>query len=432
MSELPIFRFLVTVLLFVPILGTSVHAAEDPASLRRVTVASLAALTAAIDDARPGDEIVVADGTYDIRRLRLKASGRAEQPILLRAEKRGAVQIRATDTIAFSVTGAYWTIDGLDIRGVCATQAKCEHAFHITGNADGTVIRNNRMRDFNATIKGNGNGQGKPGNVKDVRDIFPDHVLIADNYIFNTAVRETAGPVALIDVVGGQGWIIRHNFVADFQKGKGNKVSYGMSLKGNSSQGVIERNLVMCEWRNKGGSRLGISLGGGGTGKKYCERQNCTVEHTDGIIRNNIVLNCTQDVGVYLNKAKNSKIYNNTIINTRGIDIRFKASTADLRNNIVSGKIRERDGGTRSEINNLVHPHQGTLMNIFVDVAKGNFRLLDEGEVLGKGRQTPEVMDDFCGRPRVLPAYDLGAIEYGPGRCNTTRMMRDAETFSRR
>lgn len=432
MFVFPVSRFFAAILLATVLSCAAVRAADDPVPLRRVAVASVAELAAAVNRAQPGDEIVIAPGTYDVSRIRLAANGSAAHPIVLRAERRGAVLLRATAVEAFVISGAYWVVDGLDILGVCEPQEKCEHAFHIVGDADNVVIRDNRARDFNATIKSNGFEDVKRfgAEASGKAWVFPDNVLISGNYFFNTTIRQTATPVTLMDIVGGRNWIIRGNLVADFQKGKGNRVSYGMFLKGNSRNGIFERNLVMCEWQNTGGTRMGISLGGGGSGPpKICEDRDCSIEHTDGIIRNNIILNCTQDVGIYLNKAKNSKIYNNTVINTAGIDIRFKASTADLRNNIVSGKIRDRDGGDHSEANNLVHPHPGTLMGIYADIARGNFRLLNEREVMGKGRRVREVTDDFCGRPRRLPAYDLGAIEYGPGRCNTTEMMREALEF---
>ena len=70
-------------------------------------------------------------------------------------------------------------------------------------------------------------------------------------------------------------------------------------------------------------------------------------------------------------------------------------------------------------------------MGLYADVTKGNFRLKREGEIMGQGRRLPEVTDDFCGRPRHLAVYDLGAIEYGPGRCGTAEMLRDAVNFGK-
>lgn len=403
------------------------------AETRIVAVDTVDGLTRAVEAAQAGDEIVLAPGTYVLDRLNLKAAGTAENPITLKASRRGQAVIHATARETFVVYGAHWIVDGLDILGICEPQELCDHAFHIVGQADNFILRDNRIRDFNAAIKGNGLEleTAGAGGQKGKEYFYPDNVLIAGNFFYNATPRTTDVPVTVIDVVGGDGWIIRENFVADFQKGGGDGVSYGMFLKGNSRNGVFERNLVICEWQHAGGSRVAMSLGGGGTGTKFCENQDCTYEHTNGLIRNNIILNCSRDVGIYLNKARDTKIYNNTLINTAGIDIRFQGSTADIRNNIVSGLIRDRNGGDHTEANNLVHPHSGSLMDLYADVATGNFRLRREGEIMGKGRRLPEVTDDFCGRPRRLAVYDLGAIEYGPGRCGTTRMLRDAVNFGK-
>ena len=40
-------------------------------------------------------------------------------------------------------------------------------------------------------------------------------------------------------------------------------------------------------------------------------------------MRNNIIVDCS-DVGIYLNEGKNTKLYNNTVVNTMGIDARFR------------------------------------------------------------------------------------------------------------
>jgi len=54
----------------------------------------------------------------------------------------------------FHVTGAHRHFEGLDVRGVCASDDACEHAFHVTGGeAEGFVLRKSRVRDFNAQLK---------------------------------------------------------------------------------------------------------------------------------------------------------------------------------------------------------------------------------------------------------------------------------------
>jgi high frequency lysogenization protein len=50
---------------------------------------------------------------------------------------------------------------------------------------------------------------------------------------------------------GGRRWQLRGNFIHDHAKGEGNGVSYAAFLKGNSRDGLIERNLVICESDNR-------------------------------------------------------------------------------------------------------------------------------------------------------------------------------------
>jgi parallel beta-helix repeat protein len=145
--------------------------------------------------------------------------------------------------------------------------------------------------------------------------------------------------------VGGRDRVIRDNVVRDFGGAESEQIAYGMFLKGNSRNGLIERNLVICSANHGGGWRLGISLGGGGTGGPYCEQKDCSIEHHDGMIRNNIVLNCS-GAGIYIKRAVNSHIYLNTLLLTEGIDVQLAPASAIIRNNYLDGTINARKGAT--------------------------------------------------------------------------------------
>ena len=94
--------------------------------------------------------------------------------------------------------------------------------------------------------------------------------------------------------------------------------------------GLFERNLVMCTRNFSGGTRIGLSLGGGGTAPQFCEDGSCNTEHQNGILRNNLIVNCS-DVGIYLNRAQDTLVDHNTLYATAGIDVRFPTSSATLR-----------------------------------------------------------------------------------------------------
>lgn len=397
----------------------SAHAAPS-ATTRTVPVDSIAGLKSAVQNAQPGDDIVIAAGSYLVSgNISVTQPGTAQAPIHLRAAQPRSVLLRfqstGTDVVeGFKVSAAWWTFEGVDIAGECANDSQCEHAFHISGAADHTVIRDNDVRDFNAQIKSNGAVVGA------VR-VFPNDVLIERNVLHDTRARNTSNPVTKLDVVGGRRWIVRANTIFDGQKGQGDGISYAAFLKGNSRDGVFERNLVRCSWHTSGGTRLGLSFGGGGTSPdSICEDASCTPEHQNGIMRNNIIMNC-DDVGIYLNKAANSRIQHNTLYATSGIDVRYSASTADLRNNILGGAIHNRDGGTSTVSGNLSGVSTTTFAQWFSAPADANFSLRDGTAFVGKGVAAPLVTDDFCATPRSDGHADIGAVEYVPdAACQTT------------
>ena len=382
-----------------------------------VPVDDAASLRVAINGASAGDVITLAPGTYDITgNINCDNPGTAGEPIVVRAASLGDAHLRFDAVEGFKVSAPYWIFENLEIQGVCSTHSECEHGFHLFGAADFTTIRHSRLTDYNAAIKSNG---GNVGN----EFVFPDDVLVEFSEFFNSTVRNTGNPVTPLDIVGGRRWIVRANFIADFGKGLGNGISYAAFFKGNSKDGLFERNLVVCEWAHSAGIRLGLSFGGGGSGPpSICEEGTCTPEHEGGVMRNNFIVNCPDDVGIYLNEALNVEILNNTVYNTTGIDVRFAASVAELRNNILSGAIRERDGGTATLGGNLTNVSDGEFRSWFLDPDGADFSLLDGTSIVDLGENLAAVPDDYCSNLRDDGANDLGAVEYdAEGTCDTTQ-----------
>jgi parallel beta-helix repeat protein len=318
------------------ILGAQPRAVESVAGVG-IPVGSGDELRAAMAQAQPGDVITLLPGTYRINGGNLNANrpGRADAPITVRAGVPDSVHLEFTMVEGFLVSAPYWRFENLSIRGVCPSDEDCEHAFHVVGAASHFTSINNTIADFNAHFKING-AEGR----------FPDDGLIESNTLENSRVRATARPVTPIDMVAASRWTIRSNLIADFIKGAGNQVSYGAYAKGAGNANLFERNVVWCERRLQGhpGQRVGLSLGGGGTGREFCRDGRCISEQQDSILRANLVVGCS-DVGIYLNSAAASTLDDNTLIDTSGIDVRFPTSTARLDGNLVDGPIRSRDGG---------------------------------------------------------------------------------------
>ena len=383
---------------------------RHPAPLETVSVASVKELKAAIRAARPGAVIRIQPGVYHFsgRAIPIDRPGRPDHPIMLRAAELGRVRLEFALLEGFHVVAPFWIFENLIIEGVCQNDSRCEHAFHVVGAGVGVVIRNNWVTNFNAAVK-----------VNATRSQFPDGGLLLHNAFINDRPRKTANPVAVLDIVAASGWRVRQNVIADFAKDGGDRTSYGAFFKGAGENNIFEQNLVRCEWRHRGGTRIGFSFGGGGTDRTACRDGLCRVEQRSGIVRNNIIMNCPNDVGIYLNKSAETKIHNNLLINTRGIDVRFAASDASIVNNIVDGRILARDGGVFWQAHNILSALDAMLLgkvssDVYADPQRGDLRLLDLDLVLGQGTAIEESGLDFCDQPYGSAMPDIGPIQYGP------------------
>jgi hypothetical protein len=388
-----------------------VGAPASAAAMDRL-VSDVAQLKAAIGAAQPGDAVILRDGVYAVDgNISCGQPATQAAPITVRAEHPGQARIEFNAQEGFKVSGAHWRFEGLHIKGVCATDSECEHAFHLFGDADGVVISGNKVWNYNAQIKSNGDG-GTPRK-------YPDDVVIIGNEFYSEAARATGNPVTPIDVVGGRRWRIVANYIHDFAKGEGNTISYAAFLKGNSKDGLIERNLIVCEALHTGQVRLGLSFGGGGSSPdNICEEGTCTPEHEGGVMRNNIIARCPADVGIYVNKGKDVQLLHNLLYETAGIDVRFDATRALVQGNLTSGRIRARDNAALTEQGNLAQIGAADWGAWFVDAGALKFGLKPGAGPRDAGAALAALPDDFCGAPRDARP-DTGAIE-GDG-CDTTQ-----------
>lgn len=373
-------------------------------------VSTVGELTAAVGEAAPGTVITVAPGTYDFvaQSIEILPSGTADRPITLRADRLGAVTLHFNMQEGLHVQGSYWAFENLIIEGTCRQDDTCEHAFHIVGPAVGTRIRNNWVSNFNSPVKVNGSPKG-----------YPDNGAISNNAFVNDRPRQTGNPVTFLDIVAANGWVVEGNFIADFAKLGDNKVSYGAFFKGAGSDNIFERNLVKCEWRHHGGIRIGFSFGGGGTTDDACRDRKCAQESSRGIMRSNIIMDCPNDVGVYLNKSAGTLIHNNLILNTRGIDVRFPVTEATAFNNVVDGRILTRDEATFTGSNNVTSVFDAALdrdvsRGLYINPRTGDLRATDPEALLDKGAAVPDAVRDFCGLPYQPGSHLIGPFQYGP------------------
>ncbi|OON59487.1 hypothetical protein B0920_24240 [Massilia sp. KIM] len=380
---------------------TGVRVPGRPAG-QGVLVADSEGLRRAIGAALPGQVITILPGRYRIEReMYVGRPGAEDAPIVVRADVPGSVHLEMATGEGFKIAAPYWRFENLVLQGVCASG--CDHAFHVAGKGHHFAAVNNLMVDFNAHVKVNAEG-GRP----------PDHGLLLSNTLRNESVRATASAVTPVDLVAASHWVIRHNLVSDFIKGGGDRISYGMFAKGGGGHNLMEQNVVLCEDRLRGlpGQRVGLSLGGGGTGAGFCRDGKCITEQEDSILRANLIASCSDD-GIYLNAAARSKLVHNTLVDTGGVTVRYPTSSATLDGNLVDGIIRSRDNGILHLGENRVssvarlfagmHPQRA----LFRDPLGFDFRWREPAE---RRASAGEAAPDLCGaQPAGHPRF--GAFE---------------------
>ena len=211
------------------------------------------------------------------------------------------------------------------MRGVCADDSDCEHAFHVIGAADGFVLRGSRVRDFNAQLKVNASMIG--GGY-----VHAERGLVEYNELCDTRARRHRNPVTKLNIDTGDDWVIRGNYIHDCAKERRRQHQL-RDVPEERRQARRSSSATSSSARRDttGGTRIGLSFGGGGTAPQFCApafdaNTPCSVEHDGGTMRNNIIANCS-DVGIYLNRGKDTNILYNTLIATAGIDFRFDTTT---------------------------------------------------------------------------------------------------------
>ena len=402
------------------VLGAVAFSIPEAARADEKNVTDSAGLLAAIASAKPGDVITLQAGTYKLAGANCTANGAAANPITVTSATPLGATVELDGAEGFHVTGAHWHFEGLDVRGVCASDDACEHAFHVTGGeAEGFVLRRSRVRDFNAQLKVNaapdGSGQYQMANGG----------LVEFSEFSDTHARATGNPVTKLNIDGGAGWIVRGNYLHDFHKAGGNEISYGAFMKSGGSGGVFERNLVVCEKDdNTGGIRIGLSFGGGGTGAQFCApafdpNVPCSVEHTGGVLRNNVITTCS-DVGIYLNRAASTTVLHNTLIQTNGIDFRFDTTSGESHANLLMGTVRMRDGGTFTTSDDLAEQPLDFFTALYTDALGLDFTLKGDATALQTAPPRADLTDDYCARTRPSANLAKGALEHSLGDCDVT------------
>jgi poly(beta-D-mannuronate) lyase len=217
------------------LLGAVVLLPMSQAAATTHRVNSLAALTAHLDRANPGDEIVLVDGVYATTSpIEVRCAGTATNRIIVRAETIGGVEISGSHGFQINSSAAHVTIQG----------------FKFTHRSGGTAI------------------QSGANFIRFTRNIFQcagvgHYLLVAgvDAEIDHNEFRDKSTVGNMIDVRGAEGQVARrvwihHNYFHDFTSAGANgaeTIRWGLSgLSLSTGNGLCEYNLfVRCNGENE-------------------------------------------------------------------------------------------------------------------------------------------------------------------------------------
>ena len=265
-----------TPLIVVLLLAPALHAATHE-------VASLDELKRAIDNAKPGDRVVVADGKYSAREaVAIKQAGTAEKPIVIEAKTVGGVTIDGAEGFKVERPAAYVVVKGFVFTHKAGSMIIDAGAHHcrVTRNVFALKVDKGERATF-LTVNGD------------------------DNEIDYNTFRDknTEGQMLFVQGPGTQmarrNWV-HHNLFLNFGKGAPNNASglhFGSSHRSmDPGYSVAEYNLFI---KNIGENEGAI-----------CSKT------TDAVYRYNTIVDSTE---LSLRHGHRAQVYGNFFINSSGL-----------------------------------------------------------------------------------------------------------------
>jgi hypothetical protein len=379
-----------------------------PAHATDVTVANGADLEAAVAVAQPGQTITLLDGTYILdKAIVAAAAGTAGAPIRLTSAQRahGAQVVAAPGAEeAILVQAPYWIFDGIDFGGGT-------YGLRFITAGQNAVVSNALFTDQAfAAIRADCGGP----------DTNPHCDGGSLQSIEVTRAATVAGcSYAGIEIVGAQAWTVHgalvHNIAVDSLGCAGVQTVYGIAVRGNSSNVLVDSVAVA-------GAAIGIALG---PPSQACEVRGaisngttCTTptacEVSSSLVSNAVVWDTTFE-GAQLANACAVNLHNATLWNNgsgggRSVET-SGMGTPDISNVILNVAPTLASGVSNTGSNNLVLPSNADT-SWFIDAGTANFRLLASAPAIDTGATLADVPTDFDGITRPQGAhYDVGAFE---------------------
>ena len=389
-----------------PVVALLALASAAPAAVWNVS--TFGELRGAALGADPGDEILIAPGSYHVtsslyvttRDLVFRGvSGNRDDVVLYG---------NGMNTNSGVLEGFWTAANGIELHNLTIKDF-WHHGVHVcddqaTGNlADDVVISNVKIQNCGERyIKGSGNGTSSNVLVENV------HFLQTEAYLprFGHSVDEY-NYIGGIDAMHTDNWIIRDNRFEGIM-GAANGGRGAIFLWVGATNPTIERNVIV-------GCAEGINLGNGynPTGTWHVE---------GGIVRNNFIgWGGGDNRPVQLGYTKDVKFYNNTIYTetnyNRAVHVYDTASIPTtnlvLENNLIRGAIVDGSTGAFTLTNNITGAAVDPTW--FVDPLASDLHLTPAATAaIDQATTLPEVPKDIDRGPRPYGDFpDMGADEYG-------------------
>ena len=139
-----IFRHAFSLFFAVLLLSTA-----TPVQATDFTVSSASDISSAMNSAQPGDVLIMTDGVWTNQDIDFAGDGNAANPITLRSETPGGVQLNGTSRL--SISGSYLVVDGLNFEGGGSNSMSYLIEFRgSNGEADNCRLTNTQILNYNA------------------------------------------------------------------------------------------------------------------------------------------------------------------------------------------------------------------------------------------------------------------------------------------
>ncbi|MEP2935954.1 MAG: chondroitinase-B domain-containing protein [Gilvibacter sp.] len=163
----------------------------DNKTVNSIYVSNIDALNTAIENGKPGDNIVLSNGIWKDVQIRFVGEGTANNPITLRAETPGEVFIEGVSNLKFG--GTYLVVDGLHFRnGLSPSREVVEFRLDENNIANHCTFTNSVIEGFNKTKRDD----------SDLWVLFwGRHNALSNSYL---AGKTNRGPTVRVDLAGNE------------------------------------------------------------------------------------------------------------------------------------------------------------------------------------------------------------------------------------